>query len=88
MAHEQLSPPGSTFTQAWLIGLLDRALGTFVVTLVSLIGLGQPGFDLMHVGWKAAVITAASATILTIVKSTIAPFVGDPGTTALLPGAK
>ena len=88
MAHEQLSTPGTVFTQSWLLGLLDRALGTFIVTLVSLVGLGQPGFDIMHVSWKAAVIAAASATILTIVKTTIAPLVGDPGTTALLPGAK
>ena len=90
MSHEQtpLSPAGSMFTQAWLLGTFDRAIGTFIVTLVSLIGLGTPGFDAFHVGWKAAVATALSATILTIIKSTIAPFVGDPGTTALLPGAK
>lgn len=88
MAHEQLSAPGNVFTQAWLLGLFDRALGTFVVTLISLIGLGQPGFDVLHVNWKSALLAAISATVLTTVKSFIAPLVGDPGTTALLPGAK
>lgn len=88
MAHEELSPPGSVFTQGWLIGMLDRALGTFVLTLVTLIGLGQPGFDMLHVDWRQAMMAALSTTVLTIVKSTIAPLVGDSGTTSLLPGGK
>lgn len=88
MAHEELSPPGSVFTQGWMIGMLDRALGTFVLTLVTLIGLGQPGFDMLHVDWRQALTAALSTTVLTIVKSTIAPLVGDSGTTSLLPGGK
>ena len=88
MAHEELSPAGSVFTQGWMIGTLDRALGTFVLTLVTLIGLGQPGFDMLHVDWRQALMAALSTTILTIMKSTIAPLVGDSGTTSLLPGGK
>jgi hypothetical protein len=88
MVHEQLPASSSLFTQSWLIGTLDRALGTFLVSVVALIGLGQPGFDLFHVDWKTALAASLSATILTIVKSFIAPFVGDPGTTSLLPGGR
>jgi hypothetical protein len=83
-----VGPSSSIFTQAWAIGLLDRALGTFLVSLVALVGLGQPGFDLFAVDWKAALLAAVSATVLTVVKSVIAPFVGDPGTTSLLPGGR
>lgn len=88
MAHEELSPAGSVLTQGWMIGTLDRALGTFVLTMVALIGLGQPGFDLFQVDWKQAVMAALSTTVLTIIKSFVAPFVGDAGTTSLLPGGK
>lgn len=83
-----VGPSSSIFTQAWAIGLLDRALGTFLVSLVALLGLGQPGFDLFAVDWKAALLASVSATVLTIVKSVIAPLIGDPGTTSLLPGGR
>lgn len=83
-----VGPPGSTYTQAWAIGMLDRAIGTFVVSLVALVGFGQPGFDLLSVDWKGALLAAVSATVLTIIKSVIAPFLGDPGTNNILPGGK
>ena len=83
-----LTPPGNPFTQAWAIGTLDRILGTFLAAFVALIGLGQPGFDLLHVNWKGAAIAAASATVITFVKSLLAGFIGDPGTTNILPGGK
>jgi hypothetical protein len=83
-----VSSPGNPLTQAWAIGTLDRLIGTFVVAFVALIGLGAPGFDVMHVDWKAALAAAGSATALTLVKSLIAAFVGDTGTSSLLPGGK
>jgi Putative lactococcus lactis phage r1t holin len=88
MVTPPLPAPGNPFTQGWMIGLLDRSLGTFLVTIVALIGLGQPGFDVFHVDWKAALLAALSATMLTVVKTVIAAFVGDTGTTSLLPGGK
>lgn len=83
-----LTPPGSVFTQGWAIGMLDRALGTFIGSLIALIGLGQPGFDMLHVDWKTALTASISITILTVIKSIIAPYIGDAGTTSLLPGGK
>lgn len=83
-----VTPSSSPFTQAWAIGTLDRILGTFLVTFVALIGLGQPGFDLFAVNWKNALAAAGSATVLTLVKSLIAAFVGDTGTSSILPGGK
>jgi hypothetical protein len=85
---DPITPPGNPFTQAWAIGALDRVLGTFLATLIALIGLGQPGFDLFHVNWKVALVTAGSATLLTLVKSLLAAFIGDPGTSNILPGGK
>lgn len=83
-----VTPPGNPFTQSWLIGTIDRLVGTFIVTLVALIGLGQPGFDILHVDWKAALLTAGSTTLLTLIKSLLAAFVGDTGTSSILPGGK
>lgn len=83
-----VSPPGNPFTQGWFIGTIDRLIGTFIVTLVALIGLGQPGFDVFQVDWKAALLTAGSATLLTLIKSLLAAFVGDTGTSSILPGGK
>ena len=83
-----VTPSGNPFTQAWAIGTLDRVLGTFIVTFVALIGLGQPGFDLFTIDWKDATLTAMSATALTLVKSLLAAFVGDTGTSSILPGGK
>lgn len=83
-----VSPPGNPFTQGWAIGTIDRLVGTFIVTLVALIGLGQPGFDILHVNWKAALAAAGSATLLTLVKCFIAAFTGDTGTSSVLPGGR
>jgi hypothetical protein len=90
--HEDASfaVPDSTarLTEAWLLGTLDRALKSIAATLLLLLGGGTTGLNLLQVDWKAALLTAASAGVVSILTSLASGYVGDPGTTSALPGGR
>ncbi len=83
-----LPAPGNPYTQAWLIGAADRALKSFATSLAILLGGGQTGLDLLHIDWRAALLTAAGTAVASVLTSVISAPIGDPGTTSLLPGGR
>lgn len=67
----------------WLMDMLERTLATYAVTLLGLVT--ADGFDLTDVGAAKAAAIAALPAALTVIKSGVAVFVGDPASAAFLP---
>lgn len=91
--HEKLDAPapsaaGSPYTKAWAIGTADRALKSFAATLIVLLGGSTAVLNVLHVDWKAALGSAAGATLLSVLFSAASAPLGEAGTTSLLPGGK
>jgi hypothetical protein len=78
----------SLFTKAWVIGMADRGIKSFAVTLLLLLGGGAAGLNVLQVDWVQALGTAAGAVVLSVLTSVVSAFVGEPGTTSALPGGK
>jgi hypothetical protein len=81
-------PSSNTFTKAWAIGAVDRALKSFAASLVLLLGGGTAGLNVLHVDWQQALGTAAGAAVLAVLFSVASAPIGEPGTTSLLPGGR
>lgn len=76
------------WTRAFWLGIVDRAVKTFAGVLLTLLGGGQTGLNLLAVNWRAALLTAAGVTVVSVLLSLASAPVGDPGTTAMLRGAR
>jgi hypothetical protein len=72
-------------TQAFWIGLVDRAVKTFAQSLIVLWGADQ-GLSLLNVNVGAAFGVAGMAAVLSILTSFASAPVGESGTTSFLPG--
>jgi Putative lactococcus lactis phage r1t holin len=74
-------------TAAFWTGLLDRAIKTFLQTLLVL-WTGDVAFNVLTVDWPASLSVAASATVISIITSFLSSAVAEKGTTSFLPGGK
>lgn len=72
-------------TQAFWIGLVDRAVKSFCQALLVLWGADQ-GLNLLDINVGAAFGFAGMAAVLSILTSFISAPVGENGTTSFLPG--
>lgn len=72
-------------TQAFWIGLVDRAVKSFAQALLVLWG-ADAGFNVLQVNLGAAFGVAAGAAVLSILTSLVSAPVGESGTTSFLPG--
>ncbi|MDH6709736.1 hypothetical protein P3T27_006485 [Kitasatospora sp. MAA19] len=63
--------------------LAERTVATYVVALLGL--LLADGVDLASIGTLRAATVAALPAALTVIKSAVATFVGDPTSAAILP---
>lgn len=72
-------------TQAFWIGLVDRAVKSFAQSLVVLWG-ADAGFNVLHVSWPGALGVAAGAALLSALTSLASAPLGETGTTSFLPG--
>ncbi|HEX6968879.1 MAG TPA: holin [Micromonosporaceae bacterium] len=70
----------------FLKALLERALKTFVQTFAAALVAG--GTDLLSVGWKQALLTAALAAVASVVTSLGSAGVGEPGSPSLVSGER
>lgn len=75
------------WTRAVLLGIADRAIKTFATTLTSLLLVGHV-LDLFTVAWMPLLGTAGAATLMSVLTSVGSLPLGEPGTTAAIPGAK
>lgn len=75
-------------SKAWAIGTADRAIKSFATTMLVLLGSGTPGLNLVHVDWLNALEVAGSTVVLSVLTSVASAFLGDAGTTSLLPGGR
>lgn len=69
------------FSKQFLIDSAERALATFLQTLLAIVGVDA--LALFSLDWKAALATAGSAAILSVVKSLAGNKVGNEGTASL-----
>jgi hypothetical protein len=69
----------------WL-GLLERAAKTAVQTFAAALVAG--GVDLLSVGWKQALLTAALAALASVVTSVGSTTVGEPDSPSLVDGVR
>lgn len=53
-------------TNAWWLGLLERALKTLCQALIATLAAGQGGLNLLTVNWQSALGVAASAALLSV----------------------
>jgi hypothetical protein len=67
----------------YLLDLAERTGATYLVTFLGL--LTTNGFDLTDLSAVKAALVAAVPAALTVVKGSLAAFVGEPLTAALLP---
>jgi hypothetical protein len=72
----------STFFKA----LLERAAKTAVQTFAAAVVAG--GTDLLSVGWKQALLTAAMAALVSVVTSFGSSQVGESGSPSLVSGER
>lgn len=91
--HEDasFSTPASSnwpLSKAWAIGAADRAIKSFVTTLLVLLGGGAVGLNLVHVDWLNALEVSGSTVVLSVLTSVASAFLGETGTTSALPGGK
>jgi hypothetical protein len=66
----------------FLKALAERALKTFIQTFAAALVAG--GVDLLSVGWKQALLTAALAALASVVTSVSSTTVGDPASPSLV----
>lgn len=66
----------------WAKGMAERAVATYVQTFLGLV-IASPGLNIDAV--EAALVAAIPAA-LSVVKSSIAAFVGDKGTASMVKG--
>lgn len=69
------------FSKQFLIDSAERAISTFLQTLLAIVGVDA--LALFSMDWKAALAAAGSAAILSIVKSLAGNKVGNEGTASL-----
>lgn len=72
-------------TQAFWIGLVDRAVKTFCQSLLVLWGADQ-GLSLLNINVGGAFGVAGMAVVLSVLTSFVSAPVGENGTTSFLPG--
>jgi hypothetical protein len=70
----------------YLKALAERALKTFVQTFAAALVAG--GTDLLSVGWKQALLTAALAALASVVTSLGSTAVGDSSSPSLVSGER
>lgn len=66
------------FSKQFLIDTAERALATFLQTLLALVG--TDALNILTLDWRAALAAAVSATVLSVVKSFAGEKVGNAGT--------
>ncbi len=66
----------------WAKGMAERAIATYIQAAIGLL-IASPGLD---IGKVEACLVAAIPAALSVVKSSIAAFVGDKGTASLVKG--
>ncbi|MFE6745898.1 holin [Kitasatospora purpeofusca] len=67
----------------YLLDLTERTAATYLASFLGL--LLAAGADLTNMGTVRAAAVAALPAALTVIKSAVAVFVGDPNTAALIP---
>jgi hypothetical protein len=72
-------------TQAFWIGMFDRAVKSFAQALLLLWGADE-AFNVFEISWGSAFGLAAGAAVLSILTSFVSAPVGETGTTSFLPG--
>lgn len=66
------------FSKQFLVDTGERALATFIQTLLALIGTDM--LSILTLDWKATLVAALTATALSVLKSFTGDKVGNPGT--------
>ena len=69
-------------TLVFFKNLLERVIKTFAQTLLGVLGVGVT--NLMSVPWQAALITAGTAALLSMIMSIASAPWGDPDTPSLV----
>ncbi len=72
-------------TQAFWVGVVDRAVKSFAQALLLLWG-ADAGFNIVEVDLPGALGVAAGAAVLSLLTSLVSAPVGENGTTSFLPG--
>lgn len=54
----------------------ERAVKTFIQTMVVAVGLGEPGADVFHLNWRAALGVAVAATVASVISSLLTAGMG------------
>lgn len=72
-------------TQAFWIGLVDRAVKSFAQALLVLWGADQ-GLSLVNVNVGSAFGIAGMTAVLSVLTSLVSAPIGESGTTSFLPG--
>lgn len=70
------------------IGLFDRALKTFLQTLLTVWGVGDEMIEIYNLNIGQALALGGTAALLSIITSFVSSGVGDRGTTSFMPGGK
>lgn len=65
------------FTKSFWKQAFERAAKTFIQVLVVGAGLGEPGADLFHLDWRAALGAALAAAVASVVTSVVTSRIGQ-----------
>lgn len=71
------------FTKAFLLPALERAVKTFVQTLIA-VATVDGVFDLAQINWATALTAAGSATVLSLLTSILSAAAGPKGSPSLV----
>lgn len=69
---------------AFLKDLGERAANTFVQTLIGVLTVGPNGLNLFGADWKADLVAAVTATVVSVGKSLLAKYGLGTGTASLV----
>lgn len=72
-------------TKAFWLDAGDRAARSFAQALLVTAGLGEPGADVLHLGWSAALGTAGAVALASLLSSVATYRTGTQGTIGYFP---
>lgn len=73
------------FSRAFWLSTLERALKTFVQSLLATLTLG-PAFNLLHANWTEALGVSLGATVLSLLTSLLSAPIGPSASASVVHG--